>query len=171
MILNFFCRLIPTLPLRINYLLWIEDLLKLVCPSVPPDNFIGIDVGAGASCIYAILGRFVPRFFRRGFVRLLVSRSVIRELNCHWYFRAEIEQKILANIKLCHWNYDSELRRFRGKYLNRSPERIYLNSTRLVSLSYHFFGNDPILHHRNSSIKIASILQSLQSLVNSLPIQ
>jgi len=63
-------RLIPTLPLRINYLLWIEDLLKLFCPGVPPNDFLGIDVGAGASCIYAILG---SKFFGWNFLSLEVD--------------------------------------------------------------------------------------------------
>jgi len=63
-------RLIPTLPLRINYLLWIEDLLKLFFPNVAPEKFLGIDVGAGASCIYAILG---SKFFGWNFISLEVD--------------------------------------------------------------------------------------------------
>merc|ERR1712126_109340 len=63
-------RLIPTLPLRINYLLWIEDLLKLFRPGVPPNDFLGIDVGAGAPCIYAILG---SKFFGWNFLSLEVD--------------------------------------------------------------------------------------------------
>ena len=35
-------RLIPTLPLRLNYLLWIEDLLSYQTPS---DQVVGIDIG------------------------------------------------------------------------------------------------------------------------------
>lgn len=47
-------RLVPTLPLRLNYLLWIEDLLKL--EEQPSEQTVhGIDIGTGACCIYPIL--------------------------------------------------------------------------------------------------------------------
>ena len=44
--------LVPTLPSRLNYLLWIEDLLSLL-----PDHkdIFGIDIGAGASAVYPLL--------------------------------------------------------------------------------------------------------------------
>lgn len=45
-------RLVPTLPLRMNYLLWIEDLLAIY----KPKSVHGIDIGTGASCIYPLLG-------------------------------------------------------------------------------------------------------------------
>ncbi|KAI5721051.1 hypothetical protein M8J77_015296 [Diaphorina citri] len=45
-------RLVPTLPLRLNYILWIEDLLEANQISSP---ITGIDIGAGASCIYPLL--------------------------------------------------------------------------------------------------------------------
>ncbi|XP_014292300.1 U6 small nuclear RNA (adenine-(43)-N(6))-methyltransferase [Halyomorpha halys] len=44
-------HLVPTLPLRLNYLLWIEDLLELYRPK----NVIGIDIGTGSNCIYPLL--------------------------------------------------------------------------------------------------------------------
>ena len=49
-------RLVPTLPLRLNYLLWIEDLLESV-KSTSDDQCVvhGIDIGTGACCIYPIL--------------------------------------------------------------------------------------------------------------------
>lgn len=47
-------RLVPTLPLRLNYLLWIEDLLQIVKP-VNDVKIHGIDIGTGACCIYPIL--------------------------------------------------------------------------------------------------------------------
>ncbi|GLH03479.1 U6 small nuclear RNA (adenine-(43)-N(6))-methyltransferase [Gryllus bimaculatus] len=49
-------RLVPTLPLRLNYLLWIEDLLDAV--GIQRSDFAsvkGIDIGTGASCIYPLL--------------------------------------------------------------------------------------------------------------------
>ena len=47
-------RLIPTIPLRLNYIHWIEDLLANV--SVDSSLVRGIDIGCGASCVYAMLG-------------------------------------------------------------------------------------------------------------------
>lgn len=45
-------KLIPTIPLRLNYILWMEDLLSLThCP----ESIKGIDIGTGASCIYPLL--------------------------------------------------------------------------------------------------------------------
>ena len=46
-------RLIPTVPSRLNYLLWVEDLLALRPGGAPVR---GVDVGTGASCIYPLLG-------------------------------------------------------------------------------------------------------------------
>lgn len=45
-------RLVPTIPLRLNYIHWIEDMLKTTWN----DEIKGIDVGTGASCIYPLLG-------------------------------------------------------------------------------------------------------------------
>lgn len=45
--------LVPRVPQRLNYILFIEDLLKL---NQIKNNIIGIDIGTGASCIYALLG-------------------------------------------------------------------------------------------------------------------
>ncbi|KAM6946056.1 RNA N(6)-adenosine-methyltransferase mettl16 [Aplochiton taeniatus] len=44
-------RLIPTVPLRLNYIHWVEDLIG---GQGEPRN--GIDIGTGASCIYPLLG-------------------------------------------------------------------------------------------------------------------
>ncbi|XP_065663992.1 RNA N6-adenosine-methyltransferase mettl16 [Hydra vulgaris] len=44
-------RLIPTIPLRLNYIHWIEDLTGCLNKSAS-----GIDIGCGASCIYPLLG-------------------------------------------------------------------------------------------------------------------
>lgn len=46
-------KLLPTLPLRINYILWIEDLLNH-CEMVN-DEIVGVDIGTGACCIYCLL--------------------------------------------------------------------------------------------------------------------
>ncbi|KAK9711814.1 hypothetical protein K7432_007565 [Basidiobolus ranarum] len=48
-------RLCPMIPNRLNYLLWIEDLLKAT--KIDQEDIIkGIDIGIGASCIYPLLG-------------------------------------------------------------------------------------------------------------------
>ncbi|XP_077298540.1 U6 small nuclear RNA (adenine-(43)-N(6))-methyltransferase [Arctopsyche grandis] len=45
-------KLVPTVPLRLNYLLWIEDLLNSAGMKA---NVNGIDIGTGASCIYPLI--------------------------------------------------------------------------------------------------------------------
>ncbi|KAI8739325.1 methyltransferase protein 16 [Biomphalaria glabrata] len=42
-------RLVPTLPLRLNYIHWLEDIVG------KEENKWGIDIGTGASCIYPVL--------------------------------------------------------------------------------------------------------------------
>ena len=46
--------LVPTLPSRMNYLLWVEDLLSLLSPAPAPVS--GLDIGAGAAAVYPLLG-------------------------------------------------------------------------------------------------------------------
>jgi len=45
-------KLIPTIPLRLNYILWIEDLLALLQRTT---DIKGIDIGTGASCVYPLM--------------------------------------------------------------------------------------------------------------------
>ncbi|WKY13209.1 hypothetical protein Q1695_004204 [Nippostrongylus brasiliensis] len=45
--------LVPRVPQRLNYILFVEDLLKL---NHIDKDVIGIDIGTGASCVYALLG-------------------------------------------------------------------------------------------------------------------
>lgn len=45
-------KLIPTVPLRLNYILWLEDLLTLTGNT---ENIKGVDIGTGASCVYPLI--------------------------------------------------------------------------------------------------------------------
>lgn len=52
-------RLCPPVPQRLNYLLWVEDLLLLSKDIERPgrnDHIKGIDIGTGASCIFPLIG-------------------------------------------------------------------------------------------------------------------
>lgn len=50
-------KLVPTLPLRLNYILWLEDVLQSAQPEgVIPPAITGIDIGCGSACIYPLLG-------------------------------------------------------------------------------------------------------------------
>ncbi|XP_007898901.1 RNA N6-adenosine-methyltransferase mettl16 [Callorhinchus milii] len=54
-------RLIPTVPLRLNYIHWVEDLIG---SDSDKDKLIrGIDIGTGASCIYPLLGATMNGWF------------------------------------------------------------------------------------------------------------
>ncbi|VDM31039.1 unnamed protein product [Hydatigera taeniaeformis] len=47
-------RLIPTIPLRLNYVLWIEDILaSMQIRNSPP---VILDIGVGSCCIYPVIG-------------------------------------------------------------------------------------------------------------------
>ncbi|XP_053610112.1 U6 small nuclear RNA (adenine-(43)-N(6))-methyltransferase [Plodia interpunctella] len=45
-------RLVPTLPLRLNYILWIEDILKVINEE---NGIWGLDIGTGACAVYPLL--------------------------------------------------------------------------------------------------------------------
>ncbi|XP_043194380.1 RNA N6-adenosine-methyltransferase mettl16-like [Amphibalanus amphitrite] len=48
-------KLVPTLPNRLNYLLWLEDVVGAL--QLPDDQTVtGLDVGTGACAVYALLG-------------------------------------------------------------------------------------------------------------------
>lgn len=49
-------RMIPAVPQRLNYICWLEDLVKLLANRVNDSDVLGIDIGTGASCIFPILG-------------------------------------------------------------------------------------------------------------------
>lgn len=45
--------LVPTIPLRLNYILWLQDLAQSM--SITDNDVYVIDIGAGATCIYGLL--------------------------------------------------------------------------------------------------------------------
>ncbi|KAG7308577.1 hypothetical protein JYU34_005793 [Plutella xylostella] len=45
-------RLVPTLPLRLNYILWVEDILASINKK---ENITGVDIGTGACAVYPLL--------------------------------------------------------------------------------------------------------------------
>ncbi|KAK2580896.1 hypothetical protein KPH14_005966 [Odynerus spinipes] len=47
-------KLVPTLPLRLNYVLWIEDLMTY-SSFTEMEDVKGVDIGTGAVCIYPLL--------------------------------------------------------------------------------------------------------------------
>ncbi|KAL7270778.1 hypothetical protein RUND412_006500 [Rhizina undulata] len=54
-------RLCPAVPNRLNYILWIQDLIDSTTGKFADDGnsgkmIVGLDVGTGASCIYPLLG-------------------------------------------------------------------------------------------------------------------
>lgn len=53
-------RLIPTIPLRLNYLLWIKEILSSTYGN--QKSIRGLDIGTGASCIYPLLGAKVLKW-------------------------------------------------------------------------------------------------------------
>ena len=55
-------RLSPTLPLRINYLLWLEDLLNCLSNSV--NQLTILDIGCGSSCVYPLLGSKMNKMWK-----------------------------------------------------------------------------------------------------------
>ncbi|KAL6116211.1 mettl16 [Pungitius sinensis] len=77
-------RLIPTVPLRLNYIHWVEDLID---GQKQPRR--GIDIGTGASCIYPLLGATMNGWF---FLATEVDDI------CFDYATKNVEQNNMANL-------------------------------------------------------------------------
>ncbi|VVC31765.1 Ribosomal RNA large subunit methyltransferase F-like,Methyltransferase-like protein 16,S-adenosyl-L- [Cinara cedri] len=69
-------KLVPTIPLRLNYLLWIEDLFNLNFDS--SKKIKGIDIGTGASCIYPLLA---AKKFQWSMVGTDINKESIKNAN------------------------------------------------------------------------------------------
>ncbi|KAM4566839.1 RNA N(6)-adenosine-methyltransferase mettl16 [Odontesthes bonariensis] len=77
-------RLIPTVPLRLNYIHWVEDLID---GQKQPRR--GIDIGTGASCIYPLLGATMNGWF---FLATEVDDI------CFDYAKKNVEQNNLSDL-------------------------------------------------------------------------
>ncbi|XP_015258799.1 PREDICTED: methyltransferase-like protein 16 [Cyprinodon variegatus] len=77
-------RLIPTVPLRLNYIHWVEDLID---GQKQPRR--GIDIGTGASCIYPLLGATM-----NGWYFLATEVDDI----CFAYAKKNVEQNNLSDL-------------------------------------------------------------------------
>lgn len=47
--------LVPTIPLRLNYILWLEDIFQAFGSQEEKSELHGIDIGTGATCIYPLM--------------------------------------------------------------------------------------------------------------------
>ncbi|XP_068126340.1 RNA N6-adenosine-methyltransferase METTL16 [Hyperolius riggenbachi] len=81
-------RLIPTVPLRLNYIHWVEDLINHH-GSDKSTVRRGIDIGTGASCIYPLLGATL-----NGWYFLATEVDDI----CFNYAKKNVEQNNLADL-------------------------------------------------------------------------
>ncbi|XP_029374109.1 RNA N(6)-adenosine-methyltransferase mettl16 [Echeneis naucrates] len=77
-------RLIPTVPLRLNYIHWVEDLIN-----GQKQLRRGIDIGTGASCIYPLLGATM-----NGWYFLATEVDDI----CFDYAKKNVEQNNLSDL-------------------------------------------------------------------------
>uniref|UniRef100_A0A8B9SMN2 U6 small nuclear RNA (adenine-(43)-N(6))-methyltransferase n=1 Tax=Anas platyrhynchos TaxID=8839 RepID=A0A8B9SMN2_ANAPL len=81
-------RLIPTVPLRLNYIHWVEDLIG----HQGADKAVlrrGIDIGTGASCIYPLLGSTLNGWY---FLATEVDDM------CFNYAKKNVEQNNLSDL-------------------------------------------------------------------------
>ncbi|NWH66387.1 MET16 methyltransferase, partial [Geococcyx californianus] len=81
-------RLIPTVPLRLNYIHWVEDLIG----HQDADKQVlrrGIDIGTGASCIYPLLGATLNGWY---FLATEVDDM------CFNYAKKNVEQNNLSDL-------------------------------------------------------------------------
>ncbi|PSN53309.1 hypothetical protein C0J52_04676 [Blattella germanica] len=81
-------RLVPTLPLRLNYLLWIEDIMENTRTSKEQQIF-GVDIGTGASCIYPLLAVKTQKW------KMLATELDIESVN---YARRNVESNGLMQF-------------------------------------------------------------------------
>ncbi|CAI5789954.1 RNA N6-adenosine-methyltransferase METTL16 [Podarcis lilfordi] len=82
-------RLIPTVPLRLNYIHWVEDLIAQQDAAAKDSATWGIDIGTGASCIYPLLGATLNGWY---FIATEVDDV------CFSFAKKNVEQNNLSNL-------------------------------------------------------------------------
>lgn len=82
-------RLIPTVPLRLNYIHWVEDLIAQQNALANGSAIWGIDIGTGASCIYPLLGATLNGWY---FIATEVDDV------CYSYAKKNVEQNNLSAL-------------------------------------------------------------------------
>ncbi|KAG8139892.1 putative U6 small nuclear RNA protein, partial [Naja naja] len=82
-------RLIPTVPLRLNYIHWVEDLIAQQDTATKDSVTWGIDIGTGASCIYPLLGATLNGWY---FIATEVDDV------CFSYAKKNVEQNNLSDL-------------------------------------------------------------------------
>lgn len=121
--------LVPTLPLRLNYILWLEDLL-----TSPTDKAIqGIDIGCGSSCIYSLLAAQKNKWH----MVALESNVVNQE-----YALKNIKQNNLTNLITLHKQQDKT--QIFQEYFN------YLENQTLTSKYDFCLCNPPFFDSQNN---------------------
>ncbi|XP_045473157.1 U6 small nuclear RNA (adenine-(43)-N(6))-methyltransferase [Harmonia axyridis] len=83
-------KLIPTIPLRLNYLLWLEDLLNI---EKNTEQIHGIDIGTGASCVY-------PLIAAKKFNWKIIGTEIDKESII--YAKQNVQQNLLEHFVLIH---------------------------------------------------------------------
>lgn len=88
-------HLIPRIPQRLNYILWIEDLLG------KPLKAAGIDIGCGASCVFDLLACSMNKEWR-------IIASDMNDDNVKWArenveLNSDLKNKIQSNINYFVW--------------------------------------------------------------------
>lgn len=92
-------KLLPTIPLRLNYILWIEDLLQYAGIT---DNATGVDIGTGAAAIYCLLALKMHSDWK-------MYGLEADEINCK-YASDNISNNLLQNrITVVQQNADSKI--------------------------------------------------------------
>ncbi|CAO3651414.1 unnamed protein product [Cunninghamella blakesleeana] len=123
-------RLCPPIPNRLNYILWIEDILNETSNN-NNQTVYGIDIGIGASCIYPLLGC---------------------QQNQNWKFLGtEIDKESFKYAKENVINNQLQDRIF--LYLNDDPSRIFLLDKLDESIQYSFCMCNPPFFESDEELK------------------
>lgn len=135
-------RLVPTIPLRLNYILWLEDLLSICVNDTCVDNKCpevhGIDIGTGSTCVYALLGAKKNMWKMTGteidieslnMAQENINRNNLQHLiqvirpHCDFLLKDVIDPNIKYNFCMCNPPFFSTSHELNPKYQSRSERR------------------------------------------------